>query len=92
MMAEPFVQRLYHIIQETREAWLTEVLGATIFDLVDEDNKATGNPSDGSLGFSHPHCIYEYPVFERTGDRTSPLVGMLHGVLRWDYYLQSLLP
>ena len=102
-MSLPFVPRLFQVVQQTRTSWLTEVmdlsrLGRAAINMADHDAfHARFCPDDASTtepfnSFSHPHCMYEFPVFKVPADVNSPLVGLIHGVLPWDYYLLNLLP
>ena len=107
MLAEPFIKRFYPIIQETRSSWLTEVLdvsrlGLRALDLADhaayhaqfEDSRTKQilNTSEETYGFSHPHCVLLYPVYEELANRFSPLVGLLQGIFPWDHFVQGLIP
>ena len=47
---------------------------------------------NSTTGYDHPHSLLMVPVFESLNDRTSPIVGMIFGVVPWDRYLTNLLP
>ncbi|KAL7562526.1 hypothetical protein ACA910_008233 [Epithemia clementina (nom. ined.)] len=102
IMAEFFVQRMYQVAQETRTGWLTEVMDLSQLGMIAINNadhetfhqrfRNPNDPMNASSAFLDPHCVYSYPVFEKLADTNSPLVGLILGLLPWDYYLLNLLP
>eukprot|EP00977_Amphora_coffeiformis_P016581 scaffold5169_cov172-Amphora_coffeaeformis.AAC.12 len=100
LMSEFLVKFTNPIIQSTRVSIFSMIvdltrLGSTATN--EEDHNAfhaqfTEKMDNSTTGFDHPHSLLMTPVFEKLNDRTSPIVGMVYGVVPWDRYLTNLLP
>ena len=99
-MAEFLIKYTYPLIQSMRISVFSMIvdlsrLGSTALNVADHDAfhaQFLESMNNTTSGFDNPHSLLMIPVFEKLNDNTSPIVGMMFGVVPWDKYLTNLLP
>lgn len=99
-MSEFLVKFTYPLIQSMRISVFSMTvdlsrLGSTAINEYEHNAfhaQFTETADNSTSGYDHPHSLLMVPVFEKFNDRTSPIVGIIFGVVPWDRYLTNLLP
>lgn len=94
MNAEAFVQHFLPYVAASRETVFTAVmnldrLGSSAVNEDDHDAFHANFVDDmgNTTGYGHPHSVVLSPVFEKLNNKSSKLVGVIHSVVPWDWYL-----